>query len=185
MFFAQSAAPGIPRFRSLETAMTFSRSSGVLILVCGLPGSGKTTYSRQLEARLGALRFCPDEWMSALSFSVWDEGMRNRVEALQWQVAQQSLVLGVTAILEWGTWARQERDRLRLRARELGASVELHYLAASVDLLCERLERRARENPPIRRDQLLQWARAFEVPTAQESALFDRMITVETTEPPR
>src|SRR5207249_5235524 len=31
------------------------------------PGSGKTTHAKLLEARLGAIRFSPDEWMDALS----------------------------------------------------------------------------------------------------------------------
>lgn len=154
-------------------------SAGTLVIVCGLPGSGKTTYSRQLEVQLRAIRFCPDEWMNALTVSLWDERVRERVEALQWQLAQRLLDLGVTVIIEWGTWARSERDTLRLKARELGASVELHYLAASVDVLLDRLQHRVLENPPITRDQLLKWANAYQVPTDEEKALFDRFVRLE------
>lgn len=149
------------------------------MIVCGLPGSGKTTYSRQLQTGLSAIRFCPDEWMSALSVAIWDERMRARIEALQWQFAQQLLALGGAVIIEWGTWARSERDALRLRARELGALVELYYLPASVDVLFERLQQRGTENPPIQRDELLRWAKAFQVPTDEEKALFDRFVTLE------
>lgn len=150
-----------------------------LIIVCGLPGSGKTTYAKQLEGRLSAIRFCPDEWMDALSLDVWDEARRGEIEALQWHLAQQLLALGLTVIIEWGTWGRAERDALRLRARELGAAVELHYLAATVDLLLARVERRKMENPPITREHLLQWAAAFQTPPAEEQALFDRAVTVQ------
>src|SRR5262245_23751903 len=43
-----------------------------LIVVCGLPGSGKTTLARELEASLDAVRMCPDEWMDALHIDLWD-----------------------------------------------------------------------------------------------------------------
>jgi predicted kinase len=151
---------------------------GVLIIVCGLPGSGKTTHAKELEARLRAIRFSPDEWMDALALNLWDEPLRAKIEALQWQFAQQLLSLGLTVIIEWGTWGRSERDVLRLRARELGAMVELHYLSAPVDILFERVQRRGMENPPMRREQFLRWAAAFQKPTAEELALFDKTLTL-------
>jgi predicted kinase len=153
--------------------MEIPSSCGRLIVVCGLPGSGKTTHAKQLQASLRAIRLCPDEWMDALSLDTWDEGRREKMESLQWQFAQQLLILGLTVIVEWGTWGRSERDALRLRARQLAASVELHYLSAPVEVLLDRIERRGIENPPIKREQLLQWANAFQVPTAEEQALFD------------
>ena len=117
--------------------------------------------------------------MDALSLNLWDEPKRAQIEALQWQFAQQLLPLGLTVIIEWGTWGRSERDALRLRARELGAAVELHYLSATVDILYARIQRRGLEDPPIKRDQLLQWAEAFQTPTAEELALFDKGLTLQ------
>ncbi|HXN48630.1 MAG TPA: AAA family ATPase [Bryobacteraceae bacterium] len=154
-------------------------TGGRLIIVCGLPGSGKTTHARQLEARLAAVRFCPDEWMDALSLDLWDEARRQKIENLQWEFAQQLLTHRETVIIEWGTWARPERDALRLRARELGATVELHYISAPVDVLVHRIERRRMENPPISREQLLDWADVFQAPSPDETARFDHAVTVE------
>ena len=157
-----------------------SCSSGArLIIVCGLPGSGKTTHARQLQAELRAIRLCPDEWMSALSLDIWDEERREKIEVLQWELGQELLIQGLTVIIEWGTWGRSERDALRLRARELGVSVELHYLSAPVEVLFDRVQLRGMENPPVRREQLLQWAHAFQAPTAEEQALFDSEATLE------
>jgi len=150
-----------------------------LIIVCGLPGSGKTTYAKQLEEKLRAIRLCPDEWMQALAIEIWDEARRAKVEDFQWVLAQQLLALGLAVIIEWGTWARSERDMLRCGGRELGASVELHYLRASVDVLFERVRRRGTEDPPIQREQLEQWSRLFQTPTAEETALFDKSVTVD------
>jgi predicted kinase len=144
-----------------------------LIIVCGLPGSGKTTHARQLEKERRAIRFCPDEWMDSLSIDLWDEDRRAKVEAQQWKFAKEILVLGVSVIIEWGTWARSERDALRLEARALGAAVELHYLSASADVLFDRISRRGMENPPIQREMVERWFEVFQPPTLEELALFD------------
>jgi len=109
--------------------------------------------------------------------------MRAKVEALQWELAQQLLAQGLTVIIEWGTWARSERDALRLGARALGAAVELHYLNAPSDVLLERLERRGRENPPIERDALFEWVEIFQAPTNAEMALFDEPLMADFSNP--
>src|SRR5262249_47234389 len=118
-------------------------------------------------------------WMAALTIDIWDETRRAKIEALQWEIAQKLLGLGLSVIIEWGTWARSERDALRVRARELGASVELHYLSASVDKLFDRLQLAGTEDPPVRRPQWDEWARIFEVPTSAEQALFDKAVLSE------
>jgi predicted kinase len=117
-----------------------------LIIVCGLPGSGKTTRAKALAARLPAVRFSPDEWLEALALDLYDEERRGRIEALQWRLARELLARGLVVIIEWGTWGRSERDALRLGARALGAAVELHYLDAPVDVLFERIRRRGMEH---------------------------------------
>jgi predicted kinase len=151
------------------------RDSGArLIILCGLPGSGKTTLGRALERRLVAIRFAPDEWMSDLSLDYYDEERRGKIEALQWKLAQRLLSLGLTVIIEWGTWGRSERDYLRVGARALGAAVELHSLTAPVDVLLERIQRRGLEHPTVEREALLRWMELFQPPSAEEMALFDK-----------
>jgi len=100
-------------------------------------------------------------------------GARGKIEALQWKFARDLLTLGLTVIIEWGTWGRSERDTLRLGAWALGAAVELHYLTAPVDVLFERIQQRGMENPPIERDAMLRWCEMFQAPTPEEIALFD------------
>ena len=111
--------------------------------------------------------------MESLALNLHDEEKRGKIEALQWQLAQQLLARGLIVIIEWGTWGRSERDALRLGARALGAAVELHFLDASEDVLFERIQRRGMERPPIEREALSRWSQIFQRPTAEELALFD------------
>jgi predicted kinase len=151
--------------------------AGRLVLVCGLPGAGKTTFARRRANEIRAMRMCPDEWMLDLGIDLWHETARSRVEALQWRIARDLLRLGTSVVIEWGLWSRAERDALRSGARQLGAAVELHFLVEPTDVLWERIERRqigqrwgAR---PIRRDELESWVATVEYPDATELAMFD------------
>ena len=152
-------------------------SEARLILICGLPGSGKTTLAKRLATDVSAVRLCPDEWKHALGIDYYDERRRVLLEERLWQLAQELLMLGQSVILENGFWAREERDDLRLAAQSLGVAVELRYLEAPVDELWRRLEIRNREGTPgtapIERADLERWAQRFEAPDAAELALFD------------
>jgi predicted kinase len=151
---------------------------GKLIIVCGLPGSGKTTHARRLEQELCAVRFCPDEWITALGAELWESDLRDRIEELQWRLTKDLLALGHTIVIEWGTWGRWERDALREGARALGAAVELHFLDAPLNVLLDRIRLRNVEHPPITPDEitldyLISCDEQFQRPRAEEMSLFD------------
>jgi predicted kinase len=146
---------------------------GRLIIICGLPGAGKTTLSIKLAEQLGARRYDPDEWMDCLELDLYDERRRAVIETLQWREARDLIAHGGTAIIVWGTWGRGERALLRQEAKDRGAMAHLIYLDLPLDELFARIAARDQENPPITRAMLEQWAQMIEVPGAAELAAFD------------
>jgi len=119
-----------------------------------------------------------DEWLTALGSSPWDEPTRDKVEHELWHLAQEILRLRVSVVLDFGLWARIERDEMRSAARSLGVGVELHYLDVPTDELWRRIQARNSQPPwdshPIRRADLDGWVSLFQAPDAAELALFDR-----------
>jgi predicted kinase len=148
-----------------------------LILTCGLPGAGKTTFARQLAADRGAVGLTKDEWLWALGSTPWDAPIQEKVEHELWRLAQEILSLGLSVVLDFGLWARVERDEMRSVARGLGVGVELHYLDVPAGELWRRIDARNSQPPwdsyPIRRTDLDGWLRLFQAPDAAELALFD------------
>ena len=151
-----------------------------LILMCGLPGAGKTTVARKIETETGAIRFCGDEWMADLGLDYYDE-VRHRLWPRLDRLWRQVLSGGLSVILEDGTWQRSERDDLRQFAAESGATTEMHYFDIPFDELWRRIEARnsstSHGTAPITREVLTDcWNRRFQWPDLAELELFDRLV---------
>jgi predicted kinase len=174
---------GPPRCPSALVAVRHLSGAAVsnsprLVLICGLPGAGKTTLARRREAEIPGTRLSPDEWMVALGVGLWDDEFRGRLETQLWSLAQELLAKGQSVVLDYGYWTRAERDEKRLLARSLGVKVELHYLKASIEELEQRLEKRNLSvewrDFPITREHLETWSLTFEPPGPEALLLFDQ-----------
>lgn len=148
-----------------------------LVLICGLPASGKSTLARRLAREIPAIRLDKDEWVTQLGADLWDDAFRVRLEKQLWALTQELLARSQSVILEWGHWARVERDEKRLGARALGVGVELHYVDAPLEELVERADRRTATGEwtasPITRTHFEAWATTFHPPDEEEFLLFD------------
>lgn len=148
-----------------------------LVVITGLPGSGKTTLATKLAPALNAVRMCPDDWMIASGIDLWDEAARAHIEACQLELALDLLRLGSNVIIEWGVWARNERDTLREAARWVGAAVELRFTTAPESELWSRIVERDLEgrwgSRSVERHELARWAVVFEPPTDDEFLTYD------------
>jgi predicted kinase len=146
-----------------------------LHLVCGLPGAGKTTFSTKLETELGAVRFCPDQWIAALQVDLFDEAFRYRLEQKMIETASSILRQGGNVIIEFGSWGKSERAQLRDMAQHAGARVHLYWLEASVSELGRRV--RARNGPDVvllDEAHLQAISDRIERPDEAEGAIFDQ-----------
>lgn len=115
----------------------------------GFLGVGKTTLARRLERTLPALRLNSDGWMVRLYGTDPPEEVFRpalaRVQALQRELAERALALGLDVVLDDGYWTRTSRDGLRAWAEDLGVPLRLYALALSDDEAWRRIDARNRQ----------------------------------------
>lgn len=155
---------------------------GLVVLMCGLAGSGKTTFSRRLEDR-GFVRVAIDElvWRSAGRYGIdypaeaYGEKLAAAREVLKTEVER--LLAGRRAVVvDSAFWSRAHRDAYAALAARHGARCRIVYLEASRALLKSRLAERSRRFDanaalPIDEAQLDRFIASFDAPSPEENAL--------------
>jgi len=167
--------------RADELLATLQPEAGLIVLMCGVAGAGKTTFSRRLEAR-GFTRLSIDE-------EVWQRFGRHGIDfpASEYQdrlvVAHAHLrdqltelmARRVPAVVDSAFWNRASRDRYRGLVEHAGCRSQLVYLKVPLEVirarLAERNQRLEANAPfPITDDILARFAAGFEEPV-DEGAL--------------
>jgi predicted kinase len=143
-----------------------------LFLTVGLPGTGKTTAARRIEAEHSALRLTKDEWMKALFGPENPPAASDVIEGRLVRLGMRALELGISVVLDFGLWSHDERSALRQAAAEVGASVVMRYFELAPDEQRNRLDQRLAEAPhetwPISAEELAEFAVKFDIPSAAE-----------------
>ncbi len=143
----------------------------IVYLLCGLPGSGKTPYAKQLEKE-DAVRLSLDEELFKLfgrefpSDQYGDLERKTKEKLLE----QVSLLLKdkKSVALDWGFWKKKERDKVRTFLEDQGAEVILLYFKKDIAELPDRVaDRDLSVNHEIDPNMLKDFAAQFEEPTGE------------------
>jgi hypothetical protein len=153
---------------------------GHLVLVVGLPGAGKSTYARERAAESDAIYFCPDAWIETLLADSEDvelrDSLRDPVENLQWDLAQQLLLRGETVILDNGFWSEAERSAYWVAALELEVTIEMVALQPALEILMQRVRERNRitaRHWQLTDTEMLKAVSSYEPVTLDEIRFYD------------
>ncbi|MEF2529984.1 AAA family ATPase [Streptomyces sp. CS62] len=178
-----SASDDHAEIARIMRTLTGRTGSAKLVLMAGLPGSGKTTLALELERR-GFLRLCPDE-------RVWQEHghygrdfprgeYRVRERPILAQIATElraALAAGRDVVMDHGFWTVDERAEWREVGEKAGADVVLLYLPGDHAALWERIKERNQstfEDPNamyFSEDDLRRHAQRFRSPGPDEPHL--------------
>jgi predicted kinase len=148
-----------------------------LLVLAGMPGSGKTVLATRLAQERRALHLDPDTWFMALGLDPHDGQARAAFEGLQWQQGLRLLELGVSVIAESAGWRQISRERRRTAAVQVGARTELYVLDVPLAERWRRIEQRNRQPGavPLTRAQLDEIEAFWEPPGATERAAYDEV----------
>ena len=137
-----------------------------VIMMCGVCGSGKTTYAKKKEQE-GYIRLSIDEEMWKLYGRKGIDYPEEEYEKLSEQVeaALQKKLLsliqqGKDVVIDFSFWSKENRNFYKELIRKAGAETELVYMKASKELLQKRLYKRNQvlnaNSPFVITDELLE-----------------------------
>ena len=112
--------------------------------MCGLAGSGKSTYARDLEER-GWTRFSIDSeaWqMGFVDAAAVPAEVALEIRARQRDAIARALDAGEDVVVDYSFWSRAQREDYRALGRSHGATVEVVYLETPEAVVRRRLAAR-------------------------------------------
>lgn len=146
-----------------------------VVLMCGIAGSGKTTYARQLE-EAGYTRLSIDEEVWAqfgrygIDYPAGEYPEKSRLAEQNVRRRLRGLVeQGRPVVVDNSLWSRAAREEYKKVVDDAGGRWRLVYLKAATDLLRRRLSLRtdrfdANAAFPITDETLAGYVAAFEEP---------------------
>lgn len=125
---------------------------GLVVMMCGLPGSGKSTYARVLERR-GYTRLSIDEvvWArigrDAVDLDPAEyEQLKSAIEQELWEELIRLMEARLPVVIDYSFWSQANRDRYKAVIESHGCRWELIRLKADLETLRRRLDDRNQEN---------------------------------------
>lgn len=146
-----------------------------VFLLAGLPGSGKSTYARRLEAD-GVVRVSVDAEMLSRHGRIGvdypsdaHDGLLGPVLAWASERLTTEVRGGASVVFDHGLGNRRDRDEFKRIAEDAGATWRLVAFREELGTLLERLARRQGDDPcdsmPITPEMLAYLASVYEEPS--------------------
>lgn len=141
-------------------------------LLCGLPGTGKTTYAKSIESD-NIIRLSLDEELFKLfgkdfspeKYSFFEE----ETKKILFVKAIDLINDDKSVILDWGFWKKEEREETRKKLLDSGVNVKLIYFKVSREEMEKRINNRdILDNHIITTDMLDKFFNEFEEPNDKE-----------------
>ena len=113
-------------------------------LICGYLGFGKTTYAKQLEQDLTAVRFTHDEIMCN-RYGRNPDNFQEKYKVVDKFIRQQTIIKikeGYDVILDYGFWTRENRKQYYNWAKKITPNVIFHALTCDINIARERINQR-------------------------------------------
>jgi predicted kinase len=112
----------------------------LLILIAGLPATGKTTLGEALAKTLGAVNLDSDKTRVALDFcGQYTAGVKNHVYEVMLATAEESLSEGRSVVVDATFVLEAWRQAFEAMAQGVGALVRWIYLTAAEDEIRRRM----------------------------------------------
>jgi predicted kinase len=149
-----------------------------VVLMCGVAGSGKTTYAKDLETR-GYVRLSVDEeiWRRFGRYGVdYEPGQYEEHTEVARRVLRDRLLslvaAGSNVVIDSSFWQRSRRQEYKELIEQAGARWRLIYLEIDPALLRQRLHARAERFDanaafPVTDELLTHYLHAFERPSGE------------------
>eukprot|EP01117_Protostelium_nocturnum_P007411 TRINITY_DN2652_c0_g1_i1.p1 TRINITY_DN2652_c0_g1~~TRINITY_DN2652_c0_g1_i1.p1 ORF type:complete len:179 (-),score=52.54 TRINITY_DN2652_c0_g1_i1:697-1233(-) len=152
--------------------------AGIICLMCGVAGSGKTTFSKRLE-EIGFARLSIDEYVwkhfGRYGIDYPSEKYQEHSIAARSELDKELMDLlsaGKPAVLDFSFWRRSDRVKYKKWIEEKGRPWKLIFLKVPPSVIRERLNARsirfdANAAFPIGEDLLNQYLTGFETPNGE------------------
>ena len=147
-------------------------------MMLGLPGSGKTTFSKDLQLKLSLKRFSVDEEYSRmggdLSSPDWDKALATKAGTYIRDETAKEVSQGQSVILDLCPWMKNRREEYREFIKSIGGEPCAYYFDVDKEELNRRLAIRNASGDDfyiISSDMLDDFIEEFDIPINEDVVL--------------